>query len=86
MGKSLARGKKPAYIRSNPLASALTGIGQGLRWGTPLKGGDIQRVSLSTCEGRVELDCSADFREWIDWRRMVVGKGEASLVSSYEEY
>lgn len=46
MGRSLVRGNEPAYIRRNFLSSVLTSIGQGFRWGVPLGGGDIQRVSI----------------------------------------
>lgn len=44
MGRSLARGKQPGYVKTSLFSAVLTSIGQGLKWGTPLKGGDIQRV------------------------------------------
>lgn len=46
MGRTLARGPEPEYVQRGLVASVMTGIGQGLRWGAPLKGGDIQRVGF----------------------------------------
>lgn len=47
MGRSLSRGgEEPEYISRGTVTSVLTSIGQGLRWGAPLGGGDIQRVGF----------------------------------------
>lgn len=46
MGRSLARGPEPEYVQRGLVTAVITSIGQGLRWGAPLKGGDIQRVSV----------------------------------------
>lgn len=94
MGRSLSRGREePEYISRGTVASVLTSIGQGLRWGAPLGGGDIQRVSLSLCVCVcVCVDargCSfADARAGADWRRVDVGAGPgaAAVVPPHEEH